>query len=114
MAALFITLASIAIPTGVVVLVEWSNLETLAMVFFVSGIISIVIGFGFTIKEVQEKKEKDKEEREYRRLEELNNQKEHDEIIALLAGSATKTKLTTPRIIRLIERIREIKGHENE
>jgi hypothetical protein len=114
-------LAAMALPLGVSLIalsVVFPDLKTWLMYFgfasMIVGFIFSIVGWVYTIKEDHRRDSKDEEERQQRIKDDLKNQQEHDEIIAILASSKLRTKMSSPRLIRLIERIRELRGTENE
>lgn len=106
---------AMAIPLGV-------SLIALATVFsdwerplVITGIVSIIIGFVsfiagwiYTIQEERSNFERAEDERKKHKDDELRNKQEHDEIMAMLAGTLTGKKMSSPRIIRFIEKLKEM------
>jgi len=112
MATFWTSIGVMLFPLGLAVLIQWPNRVFVAFGLIIVGGILGIVGLGFTIRDERRANEKENEEREQREQKDLNNQREHDELIALLVG--TTRKLSTPRTLRLIERIREIRSDEDK
>ena len=112
MATFWTSVFVMLVPIGLAVLIQWPNQYIIAFGMMFIGVVLGVVGLGFTIRDERKAERERGEERDLRKKEYLNNQHEHDELIALLVG--TRKKISTPRVIRLIERICELRGDENE
>lgn len=117
MAAFFVAFASVAIPLGVVVLIE-TSWETVALWLIWVGIVSFAIGLGFTIRDEAEKrreatqqhKNKAKDDR-WREEQDEKRDVEHVEYLATLRIIAkrlgAKSVITKRQVEREAEYFRE-------
>ena len=112
MATFWTSIGVMLVPIGVAILIAWPDSKIIAFGSMAIGIVLGIVGLSFTIRDERAAKRKEQEERVLRKQEHLNDQQEHDELMALLVG--TKRKMSTPRVINLIERIREMRGNEDE
>ena len=116
MATFWTQIGTLTIPIAVVLLLEtesefWSFV---ARILFIFGLVSIVSGWGFTLRDERKAKEKEDRESAQREKDEARQQQEHDEIMALLAGTGLGRKMSSPRILRFIERVKELGRSESE
>ena len=111
MAAFFIAFASVAIPLGVVILIERSGWETTALWLIWAGIVSFAIGLGFTFREEAEKRRNAEQQRQDRerddRWREGQDEKrdvEHVEYLATLRIIAKRLGANSVITKRQVER----------
>jgi hypothetical protein len=114
-------LGAMALPLGVslvalsIVLTDRkSGLIIAGFGSMILGFIFSLVGWKYTIKEDQRRDSKDTEEKQQRVIDDTKNQQEHDEIIALLIGAGLGKGMSSPRLINIIKRIRELGDKNNE
>ena len=112
MATFWTSVFVMLVPIGLAVLVVRPSAKPVAFGIMAIGAVLGAIGLGLTIRDERVARDRENKEEHRRSQEDLRNQQEHDELISFLAGS--KSKMTTPRVIRLIERIREVRNRENK
>jgi len=85
----------------------------LAIAFIVAGLASFIAGWGYTIRDEHRKDVKEEEAKKQRQSDEKRRQREHRENLIMLAELANRRGMSTPRLIRLIERL-EQEGEEED
>lgn len=112
---------AMAFPLGVSLIALATVFDVWQDFLIVVGLVSVVIGFFcfvagwvYTVREERKADEKEKEEREQRKRDDLRNQQEHDEIMAMLAGTLRGGKVSSPRMLSFIRRLREMESKKDD
>lgn len=113
-------IGAMALPLGVSLIAlatafsNWrEGLVTAGFVLIVIGFFSFIAGWVYMVRDEKRATKKEEEEQARRKNEDLQNKQEHDEIIAMLTSTLTRRKMSSPRILRFIEKLREIEGKED-
>ena len=120
-ASFWTQVGAMALPLGVslIALATILNEQKDRLIFagllsIIIGFVSFVLGWTYLVKEEREAVNRRTDEQTQRKNDEMRNQQEHDEIMAMLAGTLTGKRMSSPRILRFIEKLREIEGRGSE
>lgn len=103
-ASYWTAIGTMLIPLGVVLLIEVPTASYWAFWIIVTGFISFIAGWSYTVNEERESKKQ-------RIKDEKRRNREHKENLIVLAELASKNRLSTIRLRRLIE---ELTKDEND
>ena len=85
----------------------------LAIAFIIAGFASFIAGWIYTIKEERRNEAKEQEATKDRQLDRRQRQREHRENLVMLIELASRRGMSTPRLVRLVERLRQ-EGEEDD
>jgi hypothetical protein len=113
-AEFLVALGSMFIPLGFLFLLEKPEWGAWAIIMIVVGIISVMASWGYVIASEKREKAEATERIQQIRNDEKRRQREHRENLIMLAELANRHGMSTPRLLRLIERLREQEGDSDE
>ena len=113
-AAYWTQFGAMAIPLGVALIALSPNLRTVAVGLIIIGFISFITGWGYTIRDERRNDAKEEEAKQRRQSDEKQRQREHRENLIMLVELANRRGMSTPRLIRLIERLKREGEEEDE
>ena len=113
-AEFLVALGSMFIPLGFLFLLEKPEWGTWAVVMIIAGIIFVIASWGYIVAGEKREKAEATERIQQIRNDEKRRQREHRENLVMLAELANRHGMSTPRLLRLIERLREQAGDSDE
>ena len=113
-AEFLVALGSMFIPLGFLFLLEKPEWGTWAVVMIIAGIIFVIASWWYIVASEKREKAEATERIQQIRNDEKRRQREHRESLIMLAELANRHGMSTPRLLRLIERLREQERDSDE